>query len=83
LRGANAPSQPTTIFLTPSKIFLDIQIAHPKPTIKGIDITSKGRQQPTFLSFKLQTFTVLVSKLKERLKNKTHKEKDLNSAFEL
>jgi hypothetical protein len=42
--GASAPSQPTNNFLTTDKIFFNRLVAHPKPTIRGIDITSGGKQ---------------------------------------
>jgi hypothetical protein len=58
--GESAPSQPTKFFLIADKIFLDTLIAHPKSTIRGIDITSGGKQQSTFYYFNLHIFfTVL------------------------
>jgi hypothetical protein len=62
--GASAPSQPTKKFLIPSKILLDTLVAHPKPTVRGIDITRGGKEQAAedvsvFHFFNLQTFTVL------------------------
>jgi len=54
--GASAPSQLTKFFQTPSKIFLDTLVAHPKPTMRGIDITRGGKQQTMFHCFNLQIF---------------------------